>query len=281
MHKDFEDEFIRSMEELRFSSTDKERLCRRLAGLKKGDYISSDNLKNHGSAGCKTLQKKESEEFIMKKWSFGKGAAVAAVCFIVTGVTAFAASKITSYIGTSTQGYDYTTVNEMTSSLNANLDKGLPEFPESIGNDFAFEGGNIVKTEAKDDGENTVVEADDYSADYTDKAGRDISIRMSKLPFDRQGREATNSRVIEGISVNYDFDEYLFLPDEECRLDEETKERKENDSHFFVSYGGDKTETMFYSTVTFEKDGVSYMISSYDDVEEEELFSIAGELIGR
>lgn len=154
--------------------------------------------------------------------------------------------------------------------------------PEFIGKGFAFKGGNTVKTEGKDDEGNTVMETDDFIADYTDKEGRNVTIRMSQIPYDREGREATNIRMIDGITVNYDFDEYLILPDECCKLDDETKERKENDSHFFVNYGEtEKTENLFYSTVTFEKDGVSYEISSFDDVGEEELFSMAQELIGR
>lgn len=280
MCKDFENEFIRSMEELRFSSTVKERLCRRLAGLEKGDYITSDNPKSRDIAGCETLQKKESEDIIMKNRSWGKGVAVAAVCFIVTGVTAFAASKITSYISTSTADYEYNTVDEMASSLEVNFEREMPEFIE---NGFVFKGGNTVKTDGKDDEGNTVMETDDYIAYYTDKEGRNVTVRMSRIPDDRQGREATNIRMIDGITVNYDFDEYLTLPDEDYELDDETKEREENDSHFFVNYGGgtEKTENSFYSSVTFEKDGVSYAISSYDDVGEEELFSMAQELIGR
>jgi len=56
------------------------------------------------------------------------------------------------------------------------------------------------------------------------------------------------------------------------------QERNENDDLFFVIYGGDN-ETYFFSSASFVKDGVHYLIYTKDNVSADDLFSMAEELI--
>lgn len=81
--------------------------------------------------------------------------------------------------------------------------------------------------------------------------------------------------------MTYNYDEYLFLPDEDTELDVKTKDRMEQDDHFFVSYGSDAQETVCYRNVRFQKGGISYSVFTSDEVSADELFSIAGELMNR
>ena len=98
-------------------------------------------------------------------------------------------------------------------------------------------------------------------------------------PDDNQDRSSTEVRNINGISVRYDNDEYLYLPDENVQLDLTTQERLKNDDHFFVSYGSEKEETGNQQSVSFERDGVDYLVYTSDDVSKEDLFQIATELL--
>lgn len=255
MSKSFEEEFRQSMDKLRFQPVDKDRLQSKL--------VWSQNKTN------------EREANHMKKWTFKRAAAVAAACFMITGVTAFAAGKIVSYNASSRADYEYKTaaqINEADNSMN-------PAFPESLGNGFSFAGGNNVQVSGVDDSGNVAGKWDDLHAEYKDKAGRTVAMSVSTHSEDEDSRAATESRTIDGIDIQYNCDEYLVLPDEDYELDKAVKDRMETDDHFFVSYGASEEETIIYKGVSFEQNGIFYHLYTSDNIESEELFQMAAELI--
>ena len=255
MSRSFEEEFRQSMDKLRFQPADKDRLQSKL--------VWSQNKTN------------EREANHMKKWTFKRAAAVAAACFMITGVTAFAAGKIVSYNASSRADYEYKTaaqINEADNSMN-------PAFPESLGNGFSFAGGNNVQVSGVDDSGNVAGNWDDLHAEYKDKTGKTVAMSVSTHPADEDSRTATESRTIDGIDVQYNCDEYLVLPDEDYELDEAVKDRMETDDHFFVSYGSSEEETIIYKSVSFEQNGIFYHLYSSNNISSEELFQMAAELI--
>ena len=255
MSGNFEEEFRQSIDGLRFQAADKDRLHSKL--------VWSQSKNN------------EREANYMKKCTFKRAAVVVAACFMITGVTAFAAGKIVSYNASSNAGYDYKTAAQ----INEANDSTKPVFPESLGNGFSFAGGNNVHIEGVDESENTVGEWDDLHAEYKDESGKTIALSASTHKADEDTRTATQSRTINGIDVHYNCDEYLFLPDEDHEPDEAVKVRMETDDHFFVSYGSEKEETIIYKGVTFEQNGISYHLYTSDSVDSEDLFRMAEELI--
>ena len=263
MYHNIEKEFIRSMDTLRFSPEDKERIV--------GKIIQCQN------------QTKKSEDTIMKKWTLPKAAAVATACFLVTGGTVFAASKIVMYTAGSNGSYDYSSIAELNDAplgVKNAQELEIPDFPEVLGG-YAFDGGNTVHVAGKDDAGNTMGKWDDLSAVYKNADGARVSLLMSvKLP-DEEDRTPTETRTIDGITVTYNYDEYLVLPNEDEPLDADVQKRMENDDHFYVSYGSPEKETYFYSGATFVKDGISYHLFSTDKITANELFDMAAELIGQ
>lgn len=255
MSRNIEEEFRRSIDELRFQPTDKDRL--------------------HNKLVWSQIKTNEREANHMKRWTFKRAAAVAAACLMITGVTAFAAGKISSYNASSKAGYDYKT----TAQLNDANDSMNPTFPESLGNSFSFAGGNNVHVNGVDESGNTAGEWNDLQAEYKDKAGKKVAVSATTHPADENDRTATESRTIGGIDVQYNCDEYLFLPDENSELDVAVKNRMENDDHFFVSYGSNKEETIIYKGVSFEQNGIFYHLYTSDNIGSEELFQMAAELI--
>ena len=141
MSGNFEEEFQQSMGKLRFQAADKDRLHSKLVW-------------SH-----RKLNEREANR--MKKWTLKRTAAVAAACFMITGVTAFAAGKIVSYNVSSRADYEYKTaaqINEADNIMN-------PVFPESLGNGFSFAGGNNVHVDGVDNSGNTAGEWDDLHAE--------------------------------------------------------------------------------------------------------------------
>lgn len=262
----FEKDFYESIDALRFSSGEKERLFRKTVQA--------------------SVTPEERKAAIMKKNNFRRAAArvaaIAVICLMATGVTAFAASKIVSYVASSDAKYDYTTVNDIS---DARLEDGsgntvVPDFPEKFAAGYTFDGGNRIKVAGKDEADNTVEKWTDLMGVYKGADGKEINLTMSCKTNEEEARDATESREIDGITVLFNRDEHLFLQNEAEEPDAEIREREANDSHFFVSYGdSDKVGTCFFNSVSFEKDGISYLLSSFDDVPASELFSMAEELI--
>ena len=216
----------------------------------------------------------KSEVINMKKWSMPKAAAIALAGIMITGGTAFAASRIVSYEAGSPAQYEYNSAADM------NAEKDTPVFPETLGSGYVFDGGNDVTVSGKDDAGNTLGKWTDQTARYDHPDGTSINISISEQQPDDDGRTPTETREIADTTVAYNYDEYLLLPDESTPLDPAVKERLETDDHFFVSYGGEE-ESYFFSGVSFVKDGISYNLYTMDDISGDELFSMAGELLKR
>ena len=257
MRNEFEDAFKTSMNTLRFSPEDKKRITEKI-------------IQTHT----------EQRRINMNKWTLPKAAAIAATCLLVTGGTVFAASKIIMYTASSNANYDYSSATEMNSATpdrQENAEVKMPDFPDSLGG-YSFDGGNTVYVAGKDDSGNTLGKWDDLSAVYKNEDGDIVNLTLSYNLSDDENRTPTESRTIEGITVNFNYDEYLILPNENEPLEASVQERKENDDHFFVSYGGEK-ETYFFSNASFIKDGVRYLIFTNDDVSADDLFKMAAELL--
>ena len=252
MARDFQEEFRESMNALHFREDVKDRMHNKLL------------LSQRGSA--------ERKEPIMKKWTFSRAAAAVAACVMITGITAFAASRIVFYTASSRADYEYKTASEMNHT-------DMPSVPEAFDNGFAFAGGNDVHVEGKDESGATAGKWTDLSVEYKNDSDQTITLSMTARPDAEETRKATETRTIEGLTVRFDRDEYLVLPDEDDELDANTKDRLEKDDHFFVSYGSEHAETVFYNGVSFEKDGILYHLYSADDISSDVLFGMAAELI--
>ncbi len=257
----FEDEFKNTMDTLRFSPEDKHRMTNNL--------LQFEN------------PKKQRKDIRMNKSTLPKAAAIAAACMLLTGVTVYAASKIVNYTASSNGSYDYSSIGEMNETASATIGKQnieFPDFPEVLG-DYTFDGGNTVYVSGKDNANNTVDNWEDLNAVYKASDGSAVNLLMSAGVPDEEYRAHTEIRTIGGVTVAYDYDEYLILPDEEEPLPPKVQERMDTDDHFFVSYGSSEAKTKYFSSLSFVKDGISYYISSMDEIPAEDLFAMAEDLI--
>ena len=277
MRNKFEDEFKKSMDTLRFSPEQKTHMAKNIL------QYQNQNEKREGAQcpadiGSASAEMKGRNK--MNQWTLPKAAAVAAACLIVTGGSVFAGSKLVMYTSSSNRDYDYssvTAINTAASAVNGKQDIVIPKFPETLGN-YMFDGGNTVNVSGKDDAGNTLGKWDDLRAIYKSADGTSVNLLISaNIPDD--DRTPTETRIIDDIPVTYNFDEYLILPNENEPLAPEVLARKDNDEHFFVSYGSSEAETKYYRGLSFVKDGISYHIFSMDEVEAAELFKMAEELI--
>ena len=251
----FEKNYCEAMSTFRFSTTDKDRLCQKLA--------QSDRDQRR-------------EVLFMKKHKIYKIVAAAAICLLLTGVTAFAGGNIVSTMSSHRAGYDYKSAED----LNNAVDSSLSLYPQAFSNGFSFQGGNILQTEGQDSSGNTVESWQELSATYANKDGASINLSLSKdtATADTATRTPSAVKEIFGVELSYNYDEYLFVP-ADYELSAAEAEREQRDEHFFVSYGTDEVESQYFSSVSFSKDGVSYLLSSFDEVSADTLYAMAAELL--
>ena len=218
MRNEFEDAFKTSMNTLRFSPEDKKRITEKI-------------IQTHTEQRRINMNKWTLRRINMNKWTLPKAAAIAATCLLVTGGTVFAASKIIMYTASSNANYDYSSATEMNSATpdrQENAEVKMPDFPDSLGG-YSFDGGNTVYVAGKDDSGNTLGKWDDLRAVYKNEDGDIVNLTLSYNLSDDENRTPTESRTIDGITVNFNYDEYLILPDENEPLEASVQERKEND----------------------------------------------------
>ena len=203
--------------------------------------------------------------------------AIAVVCVMVMGAAAFAAGKISMTFGHGHSGYDYRTEDDLSKAA---LNNNLASLPGQFSNGYKLEGGNEEKVNGADDGGNIISTWTEVSADYIYQ-GKRVTVSESRTPAgftEASGVKADDTRVIIGIDVTSRYFDYLFVPPD-YEPDEEIAAREKEDSHFTISYGSDKVTNERADFVTFEKNGISYNIMSFDGVSKDDLFAIAEGLI--
>lgn len=263
MSGSFERDLCSSINELKFSPEAKDRLANAII--------------QHGSD-----LKKSEEKQNMNRFTFGKIAAVAAACILATtGVAVYARGFITRWTTSSfADDYKYTYARKDQLIKESGIDADMPE---TFSNGYTFEKAAILKVEGSDDDGSVLEDFPQIDIHYTNNDGKNINLCIEDASHaDSDDREHTSTRQINGIAVNYDLDEYLFLPPsyEEKGLDPETQKRLDNDTHFFVSIGTEKVEHQQFSNISFIKGGSHYLICGFDtDLTEDDLFDMASEII--
>ena len=201
----------------------------------------------------------------MKRNLLPKVAAIVAVCAVAGGGVAYAAGGFDTKIASSHAYYDYENYDQI-----AEAEKTVgfeAPIPEAFSNGYAFEGITIAYMADADENGNKVNESKELDVSYTKKGMPEISMLVSKSPLsDLDKANPTGVKTIDGITVYYDNTEYLNVP-ADYQVSEKEQKREANDPHFEISYGSDKVETSHVGQVFWEKDGLSYMITSMDSTQ--------------
>ncbi len=257
MQDRWEKEYLNSMDELHFSEETKERMKETITSR-----IRSEN------GGMK-----------MKKFSARKTAVLAAACVLVFGVTAaFAGGEIRTLLGSSPAAPEWTSFEELpTAEQKAGFDMEAADTLEA----FSFVSANVVDQTGLDENGQAVNQWKELMLTYQDQDGRQVFLAGDPAEWapGELGEDPQEIRTINGIPVYYAQDEYLFVKDRSEATAEEIQ-RESSDAHFFISEDGDGRSTVYYQSITFEKEGVRYHLFSEDVVEEEDLFAMTKVLIG-
>lgn len=212
-------------------------------------------------------------EFKMKK----RFVLVAAAALVLS-VGVFAAGKITGTISSSTSYYNYTNYTDMAKAeKKAGFDV---EAPEILG-EYNFDGITMVNMEDMDDSGAKINKRKAIDVNYKNDVGDRVLLSIDKHPDNTKSVDEQfyhEMREINGEKVYYWRLESVFLPDEKDATEEEL-ERSKNDPFFNLAIGSDKREESASKHLIFDYKGVQYALMAGDDMDINEFYRMAGEII--
>lgn len=261
MNIDRNQEYIESMSQINLSDDQKERLIKNLTKV--------SSIRREGS--------------MKRKIGIKKAAIIAAACVMVFGTTVLASGKATGivsdiYFGTKTDNFENLAKLEKEAGIDVVAVK-------TFANGYTMKTMEVEKSSTTDDDFNKLASYKSIHIEYEADGLPDIYVSMSPSEMYYSGDDEyetnrdTATKEYEGITLHYNYDEYLSLPvDEEATADE--RAREESDAHFFISIGSDERQTDYVSNVTFELDNVTYIIMGFNiDMTSDDLFEMAENII--
>ncbi len=239
----------------------------------------SDDKKEKMISDLTKISPIRKEGTVKKRMGVRKTAIIVAACIMVFGVTAGAAGVATGIV--SWNRIDTRTSNfEDLSKIEEKAGMDITAI-ESFSNGYTFEFMEVEEAKTQDAEGNDLRHFKGIDLTYIKEGCPDIYIGMDPAEmFSGSYDSDTAAKEIDGVTVHYNYDEYLNLPDGE-RPTEEELQRAETDKHFYISDGGsDPRYTSYVSTASFEIDGIIYCILGFDlDMTADELFDMAEEII--
>lgn len=232
------------------------------------DSSPSDYLKN--KIDLEINSQGEKGEFKMKK----RFVLVAAAALVLS-VGVFAAGKITGTIGYSTSFYNYTNYADM---AKAEKKAGFEAYaPESLG-DYKFDGITMDNIADIDDTGAKLNKRKAIDVDYKNADGDIVMLSIDKCPYNTNKESYHEMRDIKGVPVYYSRLESVFLPDEKDATEEEL-ERSKRDPFFNLAIGSDKREEDASKHLIFDYKGIQYSLMAGDDMDVNEFYKMAEEII--
>lgn len=212
-------------------------------------------------------------EFKMKK----RFVLVAAFALVLS-LGVYAAGKITGTISSSTSYYNYTNYTDMAKAeKKAGFDV---EAPESLG-EYKFDGITIDNISDIDDTGTKLNKRKGIDVDYKNADGDIVMLSIDKRPDNSKTVDEQfyhEMRDVNGVKVYYSRLESVVLPDEKDATEEEL-ERSKNDPFFNLAIGSDKREESASKHLIFDYKGVEYALMAGDDMDVNEFYRMAEEII--
>lgn len=235
------------------------------------DSSPSDYLKN--KIDLEINSQGEKGEFKMKK----RFVLVAAAALVLS-VGVFAAGKITGTISSSSSQYNYTNYTDM---AKAEKKSGFDVYaPESLG-DYKFDGITMVNMADMDDTGAKLNKRKAIRVTYKNEADDKVLLAIDKRPDNSKTVDKQfyhEMRAIKGVQVYYSRLESVILPDEKDATKEEL-ERSKKDPFFNLAVGSDKREEDSSKHLIFDYKGVQYALMAGDDMDVNEFYRMAEEII--
>ena len=251
------DNYRQSMESINYSDYEKERMVHRIMN---GGTTNGGRMKG--------------------KLNIKKLAITFAACMTLFSATAFAAGKVAGIVSWNridTRTTDFEDLSKLEEKAGMDI-----AAVETFSNGYTFHNMEMEEERTQDADGNDLGQFKGISITYVKDGCPEIYLDMNQADMYKEPRDEARDMSVkefDGITMYYNCDEYLNLPEGEEPTKEEMQ-RTETDKHFFISDGSDERYTDFVSVVDFEMDGIVYVVMGFDvDMTADELFDMAEEII--
>ncbi len=202
-------------------------------------------------------------------------AIVAAVA--VTGtITAVAAGKIVGLSSGTNRNEAVYTAAEMEQLAQKHLDAKI-HIAKELSDGSVFQEGNISKVKGVDETGSTVISYPRVSARYSSDGLIFLSIERLAAGIPKDTSPNLKEETYHGIVLGAREDQYLFLPPDASPGEEDRK--LEAEGKLYISYGSSEVERKTFRNVHWEKDGITYLLNTFEDKSLDELFQMAKDFL--
>ena len=148
-------------------------------------------------------------------------------------------------------------------------------------NGFAFEEVTVQDTKGQDENGREVLKYREISVTYRDPEGHRLNLsahpKLEEVPV--SDRPADEVRQLDGVTAEYRLDHYKFVPEDYQLTAQDEAWVKQPGNH--ISYGSERVEENAISFLSWEKDGVCYLLMDMGGtVAPADLYAMAAELTG-
>lgn len=249
--------------------------------LRKAIYAEADKISPSEDMFLKIKREIKSKNLgvnymSMKANKKSRGILIACLILVFTTVTCFAAVKIVGYTGHSTNNTFTTFPSEQEVKKEAGF---IPNYLAELTGDYEFYKGGVGEVTA--DGEDGSKVMTVKTINFTYKNGDsivDLSVENGIFPDSGEDGEAVN--ITSDIEGKYYSETYKFVPGDYV-MTEQDKADEESGKYIF-SYGSDKVEINHMQQLSWEENGMSYILANSDDkVDKTTLTDMAAEIANK
>lgn len=226
------------------------------------------------AAAHRQIEERRKNMRIVKKKKAAILAAAAAVVMLGT-ITAVGAGTIEGlFTSVNKQNVDYSSGEEIKSA--ESVLGSVPKAPDQFSNGLKLEAGYLSPVNGVDASGAVVGSYPGLSVSY----GTEVSLFIEKIPdlMKQDAKSPDETAEYNGIALELTADHYLFLPPDAQPSAED--QELEQTGELYISYGTDKEERKTFQMVSWEEDGLSYMLSTFsEEYGFEDLIQMAKEVI--
>lgn len=155
------------------------------------------------------------------------------------------------------------------------------EVKAEFDNGFAFEKATVMDNEGQDEDGREVLKYREISVLYRNLDGKRLNLsthpKLEEVPV--SDRPADEVRQLGGVTAEYRLDHYKFVPEEYQLTAQDEAWAKQPGNH--ISYGAETVEEQAVSFLSWEKDGVCYLLMDMGGTAAPaDLYAMAAELTG-
>ena len=202
-----------------------------------------------------------------------------AAAIALLSVTAYAADFLgIRSLETTAQGTHYRSYAQIQKALSqANLSVNLPEtLPEG----YTFREADVNTIRGKDENGHTALTYRELTATYAEKSGNQLylAVHLSQEALSTSNSTPSETRTTGGVTLSYYQDFYRLVPGD-YQLTPEDEAWSQQPNHY-ISYGSPTIQEQTMSFLTWQENGVSYMLYELDTtLPADTLFSMAETLL--